>query len=341
MMTQNAIIAAKQRFIGIVCASVLALAAPVMAADLQRGVVKYQAGDYDGALAEWRPLAEKNDPNALFNIGQSYRLGRGVKEDMAIALQFYEKAGALGHVAAQGNAGTLLYFSNPPVQNKPEAINWWQRAATNGDPRSQYMLGVLHFNGEGLPKDWPRAYALTVQARDAGLPEASKALTKMDEFLSPQDKSAGIALSSQYKTAQSSGRPMIATDDNRAVNPGVREDIARPTRAAADPTPAPVIVPPAPVKKMPAPKAAMAAPLSGAGWRVQLGAFANTEAAQRAWSIFSGNNSALADVTPSYPATSTGGARLQAGNFESRSGADTLCGKLKVSNIACFVVKGQ
>ncbi len=340
-MTQNVKFFAKKRLFLIVCSSVFALVAPLNAADLQRGVVKYQAGDYDGALAEWRPLAEKNDPNALFNIGQSYRLGRGVKEEMATALQFYEKAGALGHVAAQGNAGTLLYFSNPPVQNKPQAINWWQRAANNGDPRSQYMLGILHFNGEGLPKDWPRAYALTLQARDAGLPEASKALIKMDEFLSPQDKIKGTELSAQYKTAQASGRPLIAAEDNRAVNPGVREDVARPTRAIAAPESVPIAPPAVTIKKMTPPKAPMASPATSAGWRVQLGAFGSAEAAQRAWTSLSGNNPALASVSPNYDATSSGGARLQAGNFQGRSEADALCGKLKATNTPCFVVKVQ
>jgi uncharacterized protein len=359
-MAQKAFSSPQGRFLGLIL-GVAACTLPVLsaahAADLQSGVVKYQAGDYEGALAEWRPLAEKNDPNALFNIGQAYRLGRGVKEDPTQALGYYQRAGALGHVAAQGNAGTLLFFSNPPVQNKEQAISWWQRAATNGDPRSQYMLGILHFNGEGLPKDWPRAYALTLQSRDAGLPEASKSIGQMEQYLTDADKAAGITLVAQYKTAQASGRPVITADDNRAAVSNVRKDIAAATRAAATPgsgdsvsASAPVVAPtiapiatPKNVAKSPA-KAAMtekAASSGKGGWRVQLGAFSSEAAAERAWQDMSGKNAALAEAGPNYSPTGTGSFRLQAGNYPTRIGADALCAQLKAENTPCFVVKAQ
>ncbi len=322
------------------------------AVDLQRGVVKYQAGDYEGALAEWRPLAEKNDPNALFNIGQAYRLGRGVKEDWAIALQFYERAGALGHVAAQGNAGTLLFYGAAPLQNKTSAIEWWQRAAANGDARSEYMLGVLHFNGEGVAKDWPRAYALTTRARDAGLPEASKSLDQMEKYLSDSDKTAGKQLAEQLRSASASGQPAVKQSDSSAAASQVRPDVAVPTRAAAEPAAKASVAkvpPPAadamvkPVKAAPVPKkpAMAATPVTGAGWRVQLGSFGTEAAAQKAWSDISGANTALAGVSPGYTPTGTGGTRLQAGNYSERAGADALCAKLKAVNTPCFVVKVQ
>jgi uncharacterized protein len=338
-MAQNMFSRSQGRFLGLILGTA-ACSLPVLsaayAADLQSGVVKYQAGDYEGALAEWRPLAEKNDPNALFNIGQAYRLGRGVKENAAQALGFYQRAGTLGHVAAQGNAGTLLFFSNPPLQNKEQAISWWQRAAANGDPRSQYMLGILHFNGEGLPKDWPRAYALTLQSKEAGLPESSKALTQMEQFLTDSDKTAGLKLAEEYKTAQASGRPVISKDDNRATTSSVRTDIPTPTRATAVQgtgesvtSNAPVELAPAPqepkVLSSPAKKAARAGvskPALKNGWRVQLGAFSSEAAAERAWQEFSGKNAALAEAGPNYSPTGTGSFRLQAGNYPTRIGAD-------------------
>ena len=40
-----------------------------------RGLAK---ADYGRAVAIWRPLAENGDADAQFNLGQAYRLGRGV-----------------------------------------------------------------------------------------------------------------------------------------------------------------------------------------------------------------------------------------------------------------------
>ena len=48
-------------FVGLV----LMLATPVLA-DVQAGRDAYNRGDYDTALKEWRPLAERGDAQATF-----------------------------------------------------------------------------------------------------------------------------------------------------------------------------------------------------------------------------------------------------------------------------------
>ena len=59
-------------------------AAPALA-DVKSGVDAWQAGDYQTAVAEWRPLAVAGDADAQFNLGQAYKLGRGVPADMVQA----------------------------------------------------------------------------------------------------------------------------------------------------------------------------------------------------------------------------------------------------------------
>jgi uncharacterized protein len=330
-------------------AAAFALISGTAWADLQSGVIKYQAGDYKGALDEWRPLAEKNQPDALFNMGQAYRLGRGVTADTKTALDYYMRAANLGHVAAQGNAGTLLYFSDAPIRDRAKAVDWWQKATANGDPRAQYMLGVLHFNGEEVEKDWPRAYALTTLANETGLKEAEAALEKMNRFLSEADKSAAAALVPSLRTGSTSA-PVAAV---LASNTGkVRPDIAAPTSAAKTTAAKAAQAPtsstyaagesapakPAAAKPAPAPATAPAPAMAG-GWRVQLGAFGNEAAARRAWGEFQAAHDALKSAEPYFEPSAAGTVRLQAGGYQNRSGADSLCGKLKAEQMSCFVVK--
>ena len=52
-------------------------------ADVKDGVDAWQAGDYQGAVAQWRPAALAGDADAQFNLGQAYKLGRGVPTDLA------------------------------------------------------------------------------------------------------------------------------------------------------------------------------------------------------------------------------------------------------------------
>ena len=61
------------------------------------------------AVAIWRPLAEKGDADAAFNLGQAYRLGKGVPLDLAQAQTWLERAARKGHVDAQTTLGLLLF----------------------------------------------------------------------------------------------------------------------------------------------------------------------------------------------------------------------------------------
>ena len=73
------------RFIFILAAMCLALAAMTKAQDYDAGSEAYRAGDYATALAEWRPLAEQGDADAQYNLGRMYSQGKGVPQDDAEA----------------------------------------------------------------------------------------------------------------------------------------------------------------------------------------------------------------------------------------------------------------
>ena len=58
-----------------------ALAAVPAAADVKDGVDAWSRGDYAAAVREWDGPATAGDPDAMFNLAQAYRLGRGVAAD--------------------------------------------------------------------------------------------------------------------------------------------------------------------------------------------------------------------------------------------------------------------
>jgi TPR repeat protein len=65
-------------------------------ADFTTGMAAYESGDYALALKEFRPLAEKGDARAQFNLGMMYDIGRGVPRDYVQAHMWYNLAGAQG-----------------------------------------------------------------------------------------------------------------------------------------------------------------------------------------------------------------------------------------------------
>ena len=61
-------------------------------ASVRGGIEAWQKGDFAAAVAAWQPLAAKGDADAAFNLGQAYRLGKGVPIDLARAQGLFEQA---------------------------------------------------------------------------------------------------------------------------------------------------------------------------------------------------------------------------------------------------------
>ena len=291
-------------------------------ADVKKGVDAWQAGNYAAAIAEWRPLADAGDADAQFNLGQAYKLGRGVPMNLQTAQAWYEKAARQGHGQAQALVGLILFQNG----NRAGAMPWIKKGADNGDPRAQYILGTALFNGDLLAKDWPRAYALMTRAAAQGLPQATSNLEQMNKFIPLDQRRQGIALAEQMRTGAAAAAPQQAA--------------ARPVRVSTiDPNPivtASRAAPPRAAVAQPARQAPVqAAP--GGRWRVQLGAYGDAGNAQRGWASIRSKVGALSSL---QPALVRAGAvtRLQAGPLASRAAADKVCAAAKAAGAACFPV---
>ena len=215
------------------------LAAVPAHADVKAGVDAWTEGDFAGAVREWAGPAAEGDPDAQFNMGQAYRLGRGVETDVEQAEALYAKAAAQGHVKAADNYGLLLFQRGA----REEALPYISAASMRGDPRAQYLLGIAHFNGDLVKKDWRRAYALLTLANSSGLPQARGALAQMDQYISIEDRQAAQPLAASLKAEAEAARSrqLAAADLGLATDapsgPVVTASV--PQTAAARPVPLP------------------------------------------------------------------------------------------------------
>jgi TPR repeat protein len=177
---------------GTIMACILGAAVPALA-DVKAGVDAWQQGDYRRAVAEWRPLAANGDADAQFNLGQAYKLGRGVPVDLPIAADWFRKAAAQGHQRANDNYGLLLFQQG----RREDAMPYIRKAADRGEPRAQYILGIAMFNGDLDHKDWVMAYALMTRAAAAGLEQAIASLATMDKYIPAEQRQKGTALAAR------------------------------------------------------------------------------------------------------------------------------------------------
>src|SRR3954449_6979834 len=86
-----------------------AMASPLAAHSVKAGIEAWQRADYSAAVAIWRPLALRGDADAQFNLGQAYRLGRGVPLDLSQAKTWFQRAANSGHLDAEATLGLLLF----------------------------------------------------------------------------------------------------------------------------------------------------------------------------------------------------------------------------------------
>ena len=102
-------------------------------ADTKAGVDAWTRGDFAGAVKAWQAEAAKGDGDAIFNLGQAYRLGKGVPQDLTKAEQLFGQAAAMGHLQAADNYGLLLFQRG----ERARALPFIKAAAERGDPRAQ------------------------------------------------------------------------------------------------------------------------------------------------------------------------------------------------------------
>ncbi|WP_271439249.1 SPOR domain-containing protein [Pontixanthobacter luteolus] len=175
-------------------AAAIMLAAPATA-ELNAGYEAWHKGDYTRAVAEWRDLAAAGNADAQYNMAQAYRQGKGVKKNEKQAEILLAKAAAQGHIKATDNYGLLLFQSG----RREEAMPYVTAASQRGNPWAQYLIGIGHFNGDLLEKDWVKAYALMTLSNSANYEHAKAALAQMDDFIPLDQRQQAQLLAQKLK----------------------------------------------------------------------------------------------------------------------------------------------
>lgn len=99
--------------------------------------------------------------------------------DYATAIRLLLPLAEQGLAKAQVNLG-LLYFNGQGVpQNDAEAVKWFRKAADQGDSFAQHNLGVIYDTGRGVPQDPVEAVKWYQMAADHGLADAQYDLGQM------------------------------------------------------------------------------------------------------------------------------------------------------------------
>ena len=142
----------------IVLALWILLCPGVAVAGLKEGYEALSKKDYVTAANEYRPLAERGDPEAQYRIGRMYEFGNGYPQDKAQGIAWIRKAAAQGHADAEQELGVIYATGDGVKQDDVQAVAWFRKAAEQGEATAQYNLGLMYAKGQGVAKDYAQAF---------------------------------------------------------------------------------------------------------------------------------------------------------------------------------------
>jgi TPR repeat protein len=108
-----------------------------------------------------------------------YDTGWAGTKNEAKAVEWYQKAAAQGNALAQNDLGDMYANGRGVVKNEAKAVEWYEKAATQGNATAQFNLGVAYVHGRGVAKNEAKAVEWYEKAATQGLAYAQTNLGKM------------------------------------------------------------------------------------------------------------------------------------------------------------------
>lgn len=108
------------------------------------GTLLFSQGKFEEANKYFEQAAELNDKDALYQLGNSFLEGKGVKQDNVRAYECYFKAANLNHMKAQYNLGLFLLQGTLGEADVTEGRKWITKSALNGYSEAQNVLDYLN-----------------------------------------------------------------------------------------------------------------------------------------------------------------------------------------------------
>lgn len=157
------------------------------------------AQDMALAVRLYERAAQAGLPPAQERLAMLHEKGIGVARDPKLAAIWYERAAQGGNVRAMHNLATLLASG---LNGKPDyatALRWYGEAAESGLRDSQYNMGVLLARGIGAKQDNATAFKWFSLAAAQGDADAAKKRDELAGRLAPVDLAAARSALEQWR----------------------------------------------------------------------------------------------------------------------------------------------
>ena len=134
--------------------------------------------DFATAARLLQPLAAAGNAAAQTRLGLLYYHGQGVPESNAKALEWFQRAASQGLAEAQFHLGNMHAYGMAPTTSDDDpnwlAAQWYFQAARQGHAEAQYSLAVMFLTGSGVVQSVSEARKWMERAAAQGHADAKR-----------------------------------------------------------------------------------------------------------------------------------------------------------------------
>lgn len=158
----------------------------------------FNAADFSKARIICQQAAEQGDAVSQSALGEMYDQGDGVTENQKLADKWWSRAAANAYLPAQNLLAMKYYYGGDVFQKQPywkqdyeKAFEIWKKSAFRSTATSQFMLGVMYQNGQGVKTDYAESFAWFKIALEGGYKLATDSLIELSRVITPEQKRLG------------------------------------------------------------------------------------------------------------------------------------------------------
>src|SRR6185312_5634385 len=135
--------------------------------------------DQDTALELLHSSADRGYAPSQTAMGAIYEKGVLRLQDIPQAILWYSKAAAQNDWIAQFSLGRIYFFGKGVARDTSEAKKWFTAASASGDSGSAFFLGLLNEGSQGAPPNYSEAARWYRQSAECGNPFAQEKLAHL------------------------------------------------------------------------------------------------------------------------------------------------------------------
>ena len=134
-------------------------------------------------IEELELLAAQNNSEAIYELGNRYFIGKGIKKDYEKAKLYFDKAISLGNEKGKYGIGKCYYYGNGMEQDYEKAYNiFYELMTQNKNIDAEYRIGVMYYEGHFVKQNYEMAYNIFKDLAEQDDTDAQRYIADMYYF---------------------------------------------------------------------------------------------------------------------------------------------------------------